>query len=145
MGSSSLSRDGTRAACVRQHRVLATGPLWKSLEPMLLTNAFLFTQKGKVAQSCPTLCDPRDYTVRGILQARTLTWLSFPFSRGSSQPRDQTLGNHIAGRLFTLWATRKPKKDLHNSEDHNGVITHLEPDILQCGQMGLRKHHYKQN
>ena len=37
------------------------------------------------------------------------------------------------------------KKDLHNSEDHNGVITHLEPDILQCGQMGLRKHHYKQN
>ena len=28
--------------------------------------------KVKVAQSCPTLCDPKDYTVRGILQARIL-------------------------------------------------------------------------
>ena len=36
----------------------------------------------KVAQSCPTLCDPMDYTVHGILQARTLEWVAFPFSRG---------------------------------------------------------------
>ena len=66
-----------------------------------------------------------------ILQARILEWVAISFSRGSSQPRDQTLGNHIAGRLFTLWATRKPKKDLHNLDNHNGVITHLEPDILE--------------
>ena len=33
-------------------------------------------------------CDPMDYTVHGILQARTLEWVAFPFSRGSSQPRD---------------------------------------------------------
>ena len=38
----------------------------------------------KVAQSCPTLCDPMDYTVHGILQARTLEWVAYPFSRGSS-------------------------------------------------------------
>ena len=44
----------------------------------------------KVAQSCPTRCDPLDYTVRAILQARTLEWVAFSFSRGSSQPRDQT-------------------------------------------------------
>ena len=44
--------------------------------------------KMKVAQSCPTLCNPMDYTVRGILQARILEWVAFPFSRGSSQPRD---------------------------------------------------------
>ena len=44
----------------------------------------------KVTQSCPTLCDPTDYTVHGILQARILQWVAFPFSRGSSQPRDQT-------------------------------------------------------
>ena len=44
----------------------------------------------KVAQLCPTLCDPMDYTVHGILQARKLAWVDFPFSRGSSQPRDQT-------------------------------------------------------
>ena len=40
--------------------------------------------KAKVAQSCPTLCDPMDYTVHGILQARILEWVAFPFSRGSS-------------------------------------------------------------
>ena len=34
--------------------------------------------KGKVAQSCPTLRDPMDYTVHGILQARTLEWIAFP-------------------------------------------------------------------
>ena len=44
----------------------------------------------KVAQLCPTLCDPIDYTVHEILQARILEWVAFPFSRGSSQPRDRT-------------------------------------------------------
>ena len=44
----------------------------------------------KVAQSCPTLCNTMDYTVHGILQARILEWVAIPFSRGSSQPRDQT-------------------------------------------------------
>ena len=38
--------------------------------------------KVKVAQSCPTLCDPIDYTVHGILQARILERVAFPFSRG---------------------------------------------------------------
>ena len=42
----------------------------------------------KVAQSCLTLCDPMDYAAHGILQARILEWVAFPFSRGSSQPRD---------------------------------------------------------
>jgi len=37
----------------------------------------------KVAQLCLTLCDPMDYTVHGILQARILEWVAFPFSRGS--------------------------------------------------------------
>ena len=55
----------------------------------------------KVTQSCPTLCDLMDYTVHGILQARILEWVTFPFSRGSSQPRDQTQVSHTAGRFFT--------------------------------------------
>ena len=38
----------------------------------------------KVAQSCLTLCDPVDYAVPGILQARILEWVAFPFSKGSS-------------------------------------------------------------
>ena len=44
-------------------------------------------------------------TVQGILQARILEWVAFPFSRGSSQPRDQTQVSHIAGGFFTSWAT----------------------------------------
>jgi len=44
--------------------------------------------KVKVSQSCPTLCDPVDCIVHGILQARILEWVAIPFSRGSSQPRD---------------------------------------------------------
>ena len=40
----------------------------------------------KVAQVCPTLCNPMDFTVHGILQARILEWVSFLSSRGSSQP-----------------------------------------------------------
>ena len=55
----------------------------------------------KVAQSCPNLCDPIIYTVHGILQARILEWVAFPFSRGSSQPRDQTQVSHIAGGFST--------------------------------------------
>ena len=42
----------------------------------------------KAVQLCLTLCDPMDYTVLGILQARILEWVTVPFSRGSSQPRD---------------------------------------------------------
>ena len=44
----------------------------------------------KVAQSCLTLCNFVYYTVHGILQARILECVAFPFSKGSSQPRDWT-------------------------------------------------------
>ena len=47
------------------------------------------------------------YTVHGILQARILKWVAFPFSRGSSQPRDGTQVSRIAGGFFTSWATRE--------------------------------------
>ena len=57
--------------------------------------------KATVAQSCPALCDPMDCTVHGLLQARILEWVAGPFSRGSSQPRDQTQVSHTAGRFFT--------------------------------------------
>ena len=50
--------------------------------------------KVKAAQSCLTLCDPMDYTVRGVLQARMLEWVAFPFSNASSQPRDLTQGSN---------------------------------------------------
>ena len=51
-----------------------------------ITKALESESEVKVTQSCLTLCDPRDHTVRGILQARILEWVAFPFSRASSQP-----------------------------------------------------------
>ena len=63
----------------------------------------------KVAQLWPILYDLRDYTVHGILQARTLEWVAFPFSRGSSQSRDRTQVSRVAEGFFTNWATREAK------------------------------------
>ena len=70
----------------------------------------------KVAQLCLTLCNRMDYTVHGILQARILEWVAFPFSRGSSQPRDRTQVSHVAGGFFTSWATGE------GQEAHRGSI-----------------------
>ena len=61
--------------------------------------------KVKVAQLCLNLCNPMDYTIHEILQARILEWVAFPISRGSSQSRDQTQVSCIADRVFTSWAT----------------------------------------
>ena len=45
--------------------------------------------KVKVSQSCLTLCDPVDYTFHGILQARILEWVAFPFSEDLSNPGNE--------------------------------------------------------
>ena len=63
--------------------------------------------ESEVAQSCPTLSDPKDYSlpgssVHGIFQARVLEWVAISFSRGSSRPRDRTQVSHIAGKCFTI-------------------------------------------
>ena len=65
--------------------------------------------KVKVTQSCLTLCNPTDCTVHGILQAKILEQVAIPFSRGSSQPRDQTQVSHTVGGFFTVWATREAR------------------------------------
>ena len=63
----------------------------------------------KVAQLCPTLCDTTDYMVHGILQARILKWVAFPFIRGSSQPRDQTQVSCILADSVPAEPQGKPK------------------------------------
>ena len=68
-----------------------------------------FDSKVEVAQSCPTICNPLDYTVHGILQARILEWVAVPFSRVTSQPRDRTQVSCITGIFFTSWAIRAEK------------------------------------
>ena len=51
-------------------------------------------------------CSLAGSSVHGILQARILDWVDVLFSRGSSQPRDQTQVSSIANKFFTIWATR---------------------------------------
>jgi len=83
--------------------------------------------KVKVTQSCLTLCDPMDYTVHGILQATILEWVAFPFSRGSSKPRDWTQASRIAGGFFTDWATR---------EAHINIYVYVFAQLF-CHQISL--------
>ena len=83
----------------------------KSKFPALQADSLPSEPPGKptivfVTQACPTLCNPRDYSlpyssVHEILPARILEWVAIPFSRASSQPRDQTRVSCTAGRLFT--------------------------------------------
>ena len=63
----------------------------------------------KVAQSCPTLCDPMDCIVCGVLQARIPEWVAFPFSRGSSQPRDWTQSPALQAVSFQLSHQGSPR------------------------------------
>ena len=63
--------------------------------------------ESEVTRSCPTLCDPMDYSlpgssILGIFQARILEWVAISLSRGSSWPGDRTWVSHIAGRCFYL-------------------------------------------
>ena len=55
-------------------------------------------------------CSPPGSSIHGIFQARVLEWVAISFSRGSSRPRDQTQVFRIAGRCFTVWATREAPK-----------------------------------
>ena len=88
--------------------------------------------KVLVTQSCPTLCEPVNCSppgssVYGILQARILEWVAMPFSRRSSQPRDQTWVFCTASRFFTLWATRATPRLIHWS------LNCLCGGIWRCG------------
>ena len=67
---------------------------------------------------CPMLCDTvgcslPGSSVSGILQARILEWVAIAFPRGPSRLRDWTQVSCIAGRFFTVWATRKAPQISH--------------------------------
>ena len=77
-----------------------------------LNRCLFYTWKALVSQLCLPVCDPMDCSlpgssVHGILQAGILKWVAVPFSRGPSWPRDRTQLSCIAGRFFTIWATRE--------------------------------------
>ena len=90
--------------------------------------------ESKVAQSCPTLCDPVDcslwgFFVHGILQERILEWVTISFSRRSSQPRDWTRVSPTVSRRFAIWATR-------------GIQFLLGRQIWRPGIFSLRRQFY---
>ena len=78
-----------------------------------ISNLYIsIVSESEVAQLCPTLCDRMDCSlsgssIHGIFQARVLEWITISFSRGSSRPRNRTWVSRIAGRRFTVWATRE--------------------------------------
>ena len=85
---------------------------WGNWENLVKVSRWANSLACLVAQSCPTPCNPMDCSppgssVHGILQAGILEWVTTPSSRGSSQLRDRTQVSCIAGRFFTIWATRE--------------------------------------
>ena len=65
--------------------------------------------ESEVTESCPTLCDPMDYSlpgssVHGIFQAIVLGWIAISFCRGSSRPWDRIQLSRIVDRCFPVWA-----------------------------------------
>ena len=99
--------------------------------------------KKKVAQSCPTLCNSMDCSlpgsfVHGILQSRILEWVAMSSSRGSSWPRDQTWVSCIAGRFFTIWATREASTSKCSLFLESEVLFHQRPTIYFPSWFSIR-------
>ena len=76
------------------------------LQHARLPHTSLSPGKWKSLSPCPALCNPMDCTFHGIVQARILECVAYPFSRGSLQPRDRTQVSWIAGKFFN-WAIRE--------------------------------------
>ena len=112
------------------------------LSIIILVNKFLldFLYYVRVAQSCPTLCDPVDYKDHGILQARILEWVACPFSGGSSQRRHQTQVSCIADGFFTRWATREALSVLKKKESEVAQLCPTLCSPMDCSLSGSCVH-----
>ena len=80
-------------------------------------------EQWKSLSSVQLFVNPLDNTVHGTLQATRLEWVAFPFSKGSSQPRNQTQVC-TAGGCFTSWATREAQ------EYWSGSLSRLQGNFL---------------
>ena len=69
----------------------------------------IIVSEVKVTQSCWTLCDPMDYTVHGILQARILEWVAVPFSRDLPNPGIKPRSPALQADSLPAESQRKPK------------------------------------
>ena len=91
-------------------------------------------KKVKITQLFPTVCNPMDYTVYGILQVRILEWVAFAFSRGSSQPRDWAQVPCFASGFFPSWATREACcfiQWMRNAQKNKYIGTRCRKQYLQ--------------
>ena len=105
--------------------------IWKKILCLFYWDVFNRWKWKKVkvkSLSRVQLCDPMDCSpsgssVHGIFQARVLEWTAISFSRGSSRPRNRSRVSRIAGRHFTVWATREalpPRRAAPNqTNDHS--------------------------
>ena len=89
----------------------------------------------KVAQSCPTLCDPMVYnmpgsSVHGIFQTRILKWLATPFSKRSSQLRDQMESPIISNFLPKRASLYRSQLESHELYLHVHLPLHV-PHVPQ--------------
>ena len=101
--------------------------------------------KVKVAPSCPTLCDPMNYTVHGIPQARILEWVAFPFSRGSSQ----SMSPALQADSLPAEAPGKPKntgmgslsllQQIFTTQESNWGLLHCRWILYQLSYQGSPK------
>ena len=95
--------------------------------------------KVTVVQWCPTLCYPL-----GILQARILQWVAFPFSRGSSQLRDRTQVSHTAGGFCISWATREALRGISRNDECSEKSSKQETDIILFAFLMVYSLHYRE-
>ena len=108
--------------------------------------------KVKVAQPCATLCDPMDYIVHGILQARIVEWVAFPFSRGSSKPRDRTQVSCITEDPLPAEPQWKPKdtgvgslsllQRIFPAQEANRGLLHCRQILYQLSYEGTPHRHW---
>ena len=104
---------------------------WVQEETCLLRNLWV---KLKLAQSYPTICNPMDYTVHEILQARRLEWVAYPFSSGSSRPRNWTRVSCITGGFFKYWAIREALRNMNAGQEATVRTRHRTTDWFQFGK-----------
>ena len=97
------------------------------IQPANMTN-WASQVKVKVAQSCPTLCNPKDCILHGSPQTRILEWVAITFSRGSSQSRESNPGLlHCTRILYQLSHVKNPPANAGDS----GLIPGWEEDPLE--------------
>ena len=95
------------------------------------------------------MCDPLNYTVHGVLQARILEWVALPFSRGSSQPRDRTQVSCIEVDSLPAEPQGKPKNTgvgslsllqvIFLTQGSNWGLLHCRQILYQVSYQGIPK------